>query len=95
MTDNPPYGEHEAVLPEDTIGAVHETSLSSLIDSPDYLPVYTVFLRRSAAVSVAGRPNLTTPAEVAGFLWEYLKETDREHFVMVFLDTRSRAHGHN
>jgi len=62
---------------------------------PEFVPVYTVYLRRSDIITVRQRPTIHSPHDVATLLWDYLKETDREHFVVLFLDTKNTVIGLN
>ena len=62
---------------------------------PEYVPVYTVFLRRSNVMSVQQRPTIHSLQDVAKLVGEFLKETDREHFVIVLLDTKNAVIGIN
>lgn len=86
----------EVQLPAEEAGLVHEcASLPPLSTPPEFIPVYTVFLRRSDVVSVRERPVIRSPQDVATLVGEYLKETDRENFVVVLLDTKNAVIGIN
>ena len=65
----------------------------SLPAIPEHLPVYGVKLVRVGSISVGERPRMSRPAEVAALLWDYLKDTDREHFAALLLDTKTRLIG--
>ncbi len=72
-----------------------DATLPPLTTTPDFLPVYTVFLRRSNVMSVQERPTIRSPQDVATVVGEFLKETDREHFVTLLLDTKNAVIGIN
>jgi DNA repair protein RadC len=75
---------------------VQETaSLPPLVTSPEFIPVYTVFLRRSDVLSGRERPVIRCPQDVATVVGDYLKESDREHFVVLLLDTKNSVIGIN
>jgi hypothetical protein len=90
-----PLDFEEALHREGATMATPETALAALTVPPAHLPLYTVCLRRSAVISVAERPQLISAAEAAALLWDYLKETDREHFVVLFLDSKNQVVGVN
>lgn len=54
-----------------------------------FIPVYTV---RVGSQRVANRAIMNAHAASA-VIWEYLKEVDREHFVVLALDTKGWATG--
>jgi DNA repair protein RadC len=86
----------EVVIPSGEASQVQETaSLPPLASPPEFIPVYTVFLRRTAVLSVRDRPVIRCPQDVATVVGDYLKETDREHFVTVLLDTKNAVIGVN
>jgi DNA repair protein RadC len=57
------------------------------------LPVYRVSLVRESTLSYAQVPQMRNSACVAQLIEEYLKDTDREHFVVCFLDQKNRLTG--
>ena len=98
------HHKHKPVDPAQTAFTFEEIDLpapgvrvaeaqSALETGPDHVPVYGVFLRRSDVLSTKERPVIRRPADVAAVVWEYLKEADREHFVVLFLDTKNRVTG--
>lgn len=83
-------------LPVAEAGQVQETSaLPPLVTAPEFIPVYTVFLRRSDVLAVRERPLIRSPQDVATLAGNYLKESDREHFVAFLLDTKNAVIGIN
>jgi len=59
-------------------------------------PMWRVQLIREGGASVRRtRPQITSPTEAAHILLEYLSRLDREHFVVVVLDTKNRIIGFN
>jgi DNA repair protein RadC len=59
-----------------------------------YLPIYKVTLVHEAAISIP-RPQLRSSKDVAEVLQRFLKETDREHFLVILLDRKNRLIGIN
>lgn len=57
------------------------------------MPVYTVELVRSRETPYSS--TLRNSKDIAAFLTEYLKGADREHFVVLLLDNKSRVLGIN
>lgn len=74
-----------------------QEALSVPLPAPpsEHLPVYTVFLRRSDVVTVRERPVIREPRDASVLVAEYLKETDREHFVILLLDMKNAVIGIN
>ena len=84
----------EASFPSAEACQVQEAASPPLLTlPPDHISVYTVFLRRSDVFSVKERHIIRSPQDVAAILSEYLKETDREHFVLLLLDTKNSVIG--
>jgi len=48
-----------------------------------------VVLRRTDVITVRQRPTIHNPHDVATLLWDYLKDVDREHFVILILNTKN------
>ena len=65
-------------------------SLPALPTIGSHIPVYTVFLRRSDAFAARDLPAIRSAKDVAQLLDDYLKDTDREHFVIGVLGTIGR-----
>lgn len=61
----------------------------------EHLPIYGVKLVRTGTIAIGEqqRPRMNGPAEVAALLWRYLKDTDREHFAALLLDTKNQLIG--
>ena len=59
-----------------------------------YLPVYRLSLVRERSLP-AGDRSITSAIDAAQILGEYLDGADREHFVILLLDTRNRVIGVN
>src|ERR671938_1672831 len=57
------------------------------------IPVYRVSLVRENTVPYTHIPQMRNSACVARLLQEYLKDADREHFVVLFLDQKNRLTG--
>jgi DNA repair protein RadC len=57
------------------------------------IPVYRVSLVRESTLPYSHIPKMRNSACVAQILQEYLKDTDREHFVVFFLDQKNRLNG--
>lgn len=59
----------------------------------EYIPLYDVFLRRSDVLAVRERPTIRSPTDAAAVVWECVKESDREKFVVLLLDTKNGVIG--
>ncbi len=59
------------------------------------IPVYRVALVRERGLSQLKRPQFTSPQQIAAMLSAYLKGADREHFVVLLLNTKNRLIGIN
>src|SRR5262249_49921653 len=57
------------------------------------LPVYRVSLVRESTLRYTDIPQMRDSASVARLLQAYLHDTDREHFVVLFLDQKHRLTG--
>src|SRR5579871_2009807 len=57
------------------------------------VPVYRCQLVRETSLCLAERPVIATPAVAAKLLTEYLQGADREHFVVILLDSKNRVIG--
>jgi DNA repair protein RadC len=55
--------------------------------------VYRVQLVRESDLPVRGRTTIATPDDAAALLEEYLGDKDREHFVILMLDTKNAVIG--
>ncbi len=62
---------------------------------PEFVPVYTLALRRSDVVTLQTRSTIVTPGDAAALAWEQLKDADREHLLVLLLDTKNRVTGIN
>ncbi len=58
------------------------------------IPIYHVELVREASVN-APTQQVQSPAKACDILRSFIGESDREHFVVLLLDTRNRAIGIN
>lgn len=65
------------------------------IEVPQYVPVYTVTLRRSDVASLQGRTTIRCPGDAATLIWDRLQDADREHLLVLLLDTKNRVIGIN
>lgn len=59
------------------------------------IPVYKVALVRESTLSQLQRPTIQRPAEAARLLAAYLSDEDREHLVVLLLNTKHRVIGLN
>src|SRR5215813_4363443 len=59
------------------------------------ISVFRLSLVKDASLPYKGARELLTPADVADLIRTYLKQTDREHFIVVFLDSNSKVIGIN
>lgn len=92
----PAFQFEEVSLPAGEIHRVQEsTLLPPSVTPPEYIPVYTVFLRRSDVLPVRERPVIRSPVDVSHVMADYLRGTDREHFVILMLDTKNAVIGIN
>jgi len=57
------------------------------------ISVYRVSLIKDRVISYANAAHVLSPKDVYELITEYLQGTDREHFIAVFLDSRSAAIG--
>ena len=57
------------------------------------IPVYRVSLVRESTLPYTKVPQMRNSQCVARLLQEYLKDTEREHFVVCFLDQNHRLTG--
>jgi DNA repair protein RadC len=60
-----------------------------------HLPIFGVKLVRTGSMATGEqqRSRMNGPAEVAALLWRYFRDTDREHFAALLLDTKNRLIG--
>jgi len=56
-------------------------------------PAYRVALVREPGVTMEARPQTSSPGSVAALLREFLADVDREHFVVIGVDTKNRIIG--
>ncbi len=59
-----------------------------------YIPIYQVTLVRDGSVKTNDK-NLTTPRQAFEILKDYFGDTDREHFVIILLNTKNKIIGIN
>jgi DNA repair protein RadC len=57
------------------------------------IPIYRVSLIKDGALSYATDTVVLTPQQVSALIREFLQNSDREHFIVVFLDSRSAVIG--
>jgi len=79
----------------DTAGTLVRETLPALplAPLPEHLPIFGVKLVRVGALSVKERPRMSRPGDVAAVLWNYLKDSDREHFAALLLDAKNQLIG--
>ncbi len=58
------------------------------------IPIYRVELVREASITAPSR-QIQSPADACEILRAFIGDTDREHFVVLLLDTRNKAIGIN
>lgn len=59
-----------------------------------YIPIYKIALVRESSQKAISR-TINNPIEAYDILQDYLKDVDREHFVVILLDTRHNVLGIN
>jgi DNA repair protein RadC len=57
-----------------------------------HIPIYQVKLVRDGSQKTE-RKKVSQPAVAAEVLWQFLEEVDREHFVVILLDTQNQMIG--
>jgi len=57
------------------------------------IPIYRISLVRESSLPYHQVPQMRSSKDVSTLLHEYLKDTDREHFVVFFLDQKNRITG--
>jgi DNA repair protein RadC len=62
---------------------------------PYSLPVYKIALVRETALKLAHQPRMISSGDVAEIVRTYLAGTDREHFLVLTLDSKNRLIGLN
>lgn len=60
---------------------------------PVEIPIYRIALVRESALPYHEVPQVRSSKDVANLLREYLKDTDREHFVAILVDQKNRVTG--
>jgi DNA repair protein RadC len=58
-----------------------------------HIPVYRVSLIKERSVHYAHATVIVTPQQVSELIRRFLQDTDREHFIVVFLDSQSAVIG--
>lgn len=76
----------------------HHTAYPETIDTVAQqralgIPIYRITLVRESALPYHAVPQVRSSKDVANLLREYLKGTDREHFVVFFCDQKNRLTG--
>lgn len=74
-----------------------ETILGNLAlknDKPKYVPIFRVELVREKRLEVDTK-IISSPADVAEIASDYLETADREHFIVLMLNTKNRVIGIN
>lgn len=61
----------------------------------EFVPVYTVTVRRADVVTLQNRAVIRSPSDAAALVWACLKEADRENFLVLLLDTKNQVIGIN
>ena len=59
------------------------------------IPIYKIALVREAVLTVCQPPQLCSSAQAVSVIRTYLAETDREHLLVLTVDTRNRLIGIN
>ena len=65
------------------------------IQTPEHVPIYTVTLRRSDVAILHDGTTIRSPSDAASLAWDRLREVDREHLLVLLLDTKIRVIGIN
>lgn len=76
---------HRAAYPEAIDAVVQQRALG--------IPIYRVTLVRESSLPYHQVPQMRSSKDVANLLHTYLNGTDREHFVVFFLDQKNRLTG--
>ncbi len=77
-------GTHTA-YPEATEAVIQQKAV--------WIPIYRISLVRESAMPYHTVPQMRSSKDVSNLLHEYLKGTDREHFVAILVDQKNRAIG--
>ncbi len=72
-----------------------EVDVTPTPTEPLMAPVWKVQLVRDPNSPASSRVRITSPHEAASLLAAYLEKLDREHFVVLLLDTRNKVLGLN
>jgi DNA repair protein RadC len=59
------------------------------------VPIYTIKLVREGSLMADERPVITEPRDIARIASEYLEGADREHLIVILVDTKNRVIGIN
>lgn len=78
------HGQHTA-YPEATEAVAQQSALG--------IPIYRITLVRESAFPYHAVPQMRSSKDVSMLLHAYLKDTDREHFVVFFLNQKNRITG--
>ena len=73
-------------------GQVHTQVCAEVPNTSGYLPVYRVQLVHETVIP-ANRPQLRSSADAARLLRQFLRQVDREHFVVILVDRKNRLIG--
>jgi DNA repair protein RadC len=71
------------------------TRIKEKIRSSMHIPVFRLSLVKDHAIKYKNSSPVYTPEDVYKVLQQYLQDTDREHFVVVFLDAHCAVIGIN
>jgi len=71
------------------------TRIKEKIRSSMHIPVFRLSLVKDHAITYKNSSPVSTPEDVYKVLQQYLQDTDREHFVVVFLDAHCAVIGIN
>ena len=65
------------------------------ISVPEHVPIFTVTLKRSDVVSLQSRIVIRSPGDAASIFRDRLQDVDREHLIVMMLDTKQSVIGLN
>lgn len=65
------------------------------ISVPEHVPVFTVTLKRSDVVALEKRTVIRSPGDAAKIFRDRLQDVDREHLIVMMLDTKLSVIGLN
>ncbi len=62
---------------------------------PEHVSIYTVTLKRTDVMSLQKPAFIRSPGDAAVLFWDLLQDVDREHLLVLMLDTKQHVIGIN